>query len=315
MTQPVTHDPTEAAWFGLDSGQSQRSLAAGSLQLRTVRQRGLHPAVTVAVRLMELVRDPEFSVVEVGRLIESDPGLTARVIGIANSPMFPTTVPCRDVTHAVTLVGARTLGDIAAGAAVASLYGRRGLEGRLRAHAVSTAAIARELALQLRLPTQDLFVAGLLHDVGKLILLQARTPEDFGIGSTSYAELIERGGAIPGGVHWQEREALGFDHAAIGSVALDEWGIPQPIPRVVGLHHSIEVAIQRGGRTAELVCLLQVADALAHAFQSPALVEDAVEATRAEQAALAWLGVDEDRLRDLMTELHYAQFTAGDLLA
>ncbi len=304
----------QSIWAGLESYSDATSLARNSAQLQRVQQRGLTPSIAVAARLLRALEDPDFSVREVAAVIESDPGLTVKVLGLANSPMFARPVPCRDVRHAVSLLGARTMGELAAVAAASELWGRAGVESALRGHAVSTACVARELAEMIGRSTSDVFLAALLRDLGKLVLLQGAGDERYGIEGHAYAKMLERRGRKAGGTHLAEQAALGFDHAAMGRAALQGWNIPEPIPSVVGWHHDLDRARQEGGRVAELVSLLRLADALSHAFEGPRLDERAVVSMLREPAAMAALGLTPDQLASMIPQLEYAHASTSGLL-
>jgi len=180
MQQRTEPSVDPSVWLGLEMYTDATTLARRSHQLERVLVRGLQPSIEVAARLLRLLRDPEFELREVSRVIEGDPALTARVLGLSNSAVFARRQPCRDVAHAVTMLGAGTVGELAAVAAIAETYGLRDVEGKLRCHAVATGAVARELCVQRGRPTADVFLAGLLHDLGKLVLLQGAGDESYG---------------------------------------------------------------------------------------------------------------------------------------
>jgi HD-like signal output (HDOD) protein len=301
-------------WFGSEPDSDANTLARDSQQLERVLEAGLCPSVEIATRLMRMLEDPEFSTTDVARLIESDPALTARVLTAANSPVFTLRRSCRSISHAVTILGARTIVELTAAAAVTGLYKHRGTEARLRDHAVSTAAVARELAELLRRPSRDLFLAGLLHDLGKLVLLQGAGEERYGTGGQRYDELLERRLSVSGGTYLLEQAALGFDHAALGCAALSAWGIPDPIPDLVGWHHSIELARRDGGTQQATVCVLRLADSLCHAFEGPRLQDQASQLMLREPAAVAELGLDVDELGLLIPQLQHVHAGAASML-
>ncbi len=314
----MQHSPSpqasEAFWFGSVMDSDACSLAAQSAQLARVDQGGLRGSVETAVRLLRMLDDPDFSVVEVARLIEGDPALTVRVLRAANSPMFSLRRACKEVGHAVTMLGARTMGEVAAAAAAADLFGRYGVESRLRNHAVSSAALARELARQTGRESRDLFLAGLLHDVGKLVLLQGAGEERYGLSGQTYKQILEQRASQVNGTHLLEQTALGFDHAALGQAALEAWGIPDPIPSVVGLHHNVSKALTSDERGKELACLLRVADYLAHAFEGPKLEDEAAQTQLREPAAMAALGLEVEELQGMIPQLRYVHNGAAGLL-
>lgn len=310
-TSPA-HDPF--VWFGSESDSDATSLAKDSPQLECVLARGLCPSMEIAARLLKMLEDPEFSTTDVARLIESDPALAARVLGTANSPLFTRRKPCRSIPHAVTMLGARTIGELTAAAAVSELFGRSGAEARLRSHAVSTAAVTKELAELLSRPSHDLFLAGLLHDLGKLVLLQGAGDERYGAGGQRYVELLERRLGTSGGTHLLEQAALGFDHAALGCAALQAWGIPDPVPDLVGWHHSVEHARRDGGDLLASTCVLRLADSLSHAFEGPRLQDQAAQLQLREPAAVAELGLEPEALELIIPQLQHVHMNAAGML-
>jgi len=314
MQQRTESSVDPSVWLGLEMYTDGTTLARRSPQLERVLARGLLPSIEVAARLLRLLRDPEFQLREVSRVIQCDPALTARVLGLSNSAVFARSRPCRDVAHAVTMLGAGTVGELAAVAAVGEAYGLRGVEGKLRSHAVATAAVARELCVQLGRPTVDVFLAGLLHDLGKIVLLQGAGDESYGTGGMDYQVLLQRRAGQSCGTHLLEQSALGFDHADMGCVALEAWNIPEPIPRVIGWHHSLERVLQEGGRTAELVCLVRVADSLAHVFAGPRYDDRTAGALLREPAAMAGLGLSLDDLLPLIPQLRHANSSSAGML-
>ncbi len=312
---PCTASPNDPfVWFGSESDSDATALARDSLQLERVLAKGLRPAVEIAARLMQMLEDPEFRSTEVARLLESEPVLAARVLGAANGPVFTLRQPCRSIRHAVSMLGARTIGELTAAVAVSELFGGSQAEARLRSHAVSTAALARELAQLLGRPSRDLFLAGLLHDLGKLVLLQGAVDERYGTGGQRYRELLERRLGVSGGTHLLEQAALGFDHAAMGCAALQAWGIPDPIPDLVGWHHSVEHARRDGGELSASVCVLRLADSLAHAFEGPRLQDQAAQLQLREPTAVAELGLDTEELGQIIPRLQYVHASAAGML-
>jgi HD-like signal output (HDOD) protein len=95
---------------------------------------------------------------------------------------------------------------------------------------------------------------GLLHDIGKLLIMQTR--------HQSYAELVAAAAGVPDELHLQEREFLGYDHAVLGGHVLAKWGLPYPVPKIVAWHHQPARAYQEGGPVAVLVAVLRIADVI-----------------------------------------------------
>ncbi|MGH7326745.1 MAG: HDOD domain-containing protein [Polyangiaceae bacterium] len=127
----------------------------------------------------------------------------------------------------------------------------------LHEHARIAGALARHLAPEWRLPADEMFASAFLHDIGKWVLLDAE-PE--------YAEIFTHHGKRFEGTLDEERGVFGFDHAELAEHVLTAWAAPQPIARVVGLHHDPAAAFDHSAGMASRVALLRLVDRLAHAY-------------------------------------------------
>ena len=246
----VAGDALEELWFGEDDPAQSRSAASHSLAEQMARIQVLRPFPVAAARLIRLLSDPGFDQREVVAVLESDPGLAAKTFAVANSPLFRGRVACNDLDTVIKRLGARNLRDVAIGVSAMSMFSdATGVGVTLRDHCVGVGAVARILA-DLAAPSSasTLFLAGLLHDAGKLLLIQT--------GELSYegeAFAIEETQIL-------ERELLGYDHAVLGGNVMKLWRIPDPVSDVVAWHHQPGRAIEHGGEVAVTVALLRAAD-------------------------------------------------------
>jgi HD-like signal output (HDOD) protein len=246
----VASDALEELWFGEDDPAQSRSAARHSLAEQMARIQGLRPFPVAAGRLIRLLSDPGFDQREVVEVLESDPGLAAKTLAVANSPLFRSRVACNGLDTAIKRLGARNLRDIAIGVSAMSMFSdAAGIGVTLRDHSVGVGAVARILA-DLAAPSSasTLFLAGLLHDVGKLLLIQT--------GELSYegpAFAVEETTVL-------EREMLGYDHAVLGGSVMKLWRIPDPVSDVIAWHHQPGRALELGGDVAITVALLRAAD-------------------------------------------------------
>jgi putative nucleotidyltransferase with HDIG domain len=128
-----------------------------------------------------------------------------------------------------------------------------GVGQEIRDHSAGTAAVARELAFRLgrTMASPKVFLAGLLHDIGKLLLMQT--------GDADYAALAKENLA-PNTLHLKEQAQWGYDHAILGGQALLSWKLPEPIPQIVACHHQPKVAQTQSALVTLSVDLLRVAD-------------------------------------------------------
>ena len=185
-------------------------------------------------RLNEAINHPRTSVNDIARIITEDQGLTARLLRLANSPMFGWFGKVDSINRAVTIIGTQQLRDLALAASVMGVF--RGIPPELMdmpgfwRHSIACGIIARTLAVWRRdTNVERFFVAGMLHDVGQIIMAVA-VPDlvrDILVESRETAELLQV----------RERQRLGFDHADAGSALLKAWKIPANIVEPVECHH------------------------------------------------------------------------------
>ncbi len=193
----------------------------------------------VALRIARMVDDPRSSANDVGREISLDAALTARVLRIVNSPAFGHSGKIATVSRAITVLGLRQVRDLTVGLTAIHTFDGIGnelvtMESFWR-HSVLCAVAAGEIAA-LRGRDETPFVAGLLHDIGKLVLFsRAAEPERrallMSVDSIDDEELF-----------LCERAVLGFDHAAVGLALARNWAMPLLLQECIAFHHEPELA-------------------------------------------------------------------------
>lgn len=186
-------------------------------------------------RLTELSEDPRADLGEFAELVHEDPAMTARVLRLVNSPLFRFGGQVDSIRRAISLIGVRELHNLALAVSATRVFD--GLPGHLVnmaqfwRHSLCCALVSRELALRLReRETERFFVAGLLHDVGALVLY-SHVPEQ-ALAAIEQAEAARRP------LVEVERELLGFDHAELGGELLRRWRLPEHIVAAVEGHHG-----------------------------------------------------------------------------
>jgi len=211
-------------------------------------------------RLNEAINHPRSSIDDISRIITEDQGLTARLLRLANSPMFGCYARVESITKAATIIGTQQLRDLALAASVMGVF--KGIPEDLLnmtsfwRHCIACGIIARSLAVYRRESNVErLFVAGMLHDVGQVVLAAAR-PEL----SREILELQRDTGRF---YLELERERLGFDHAELGGALLKKWKIPACIFEPVACHHNPGTAEQFRIESA----LIHLADIICQAME------------------------------------------------
>lgn len=194
----------------------------------------------VYLQINELVDNPRSTAAEIAQTVERDVGLTARILKIVNSPYygFPSTVDT--ISRAITIIGTRDLRDLALATTTIDLFA--GMEHRQEnirdfwRHSIYVAVIAKMLAeSRHERHTERYFVAGLLHDIGRLIMFQA-LPE---VANLSIRQAYEQGELL----YRTERALIGFTHTDIGKSIAEQWNLPAYLVEAIAYHHEPDQAI------------------------------------------------------------------------
>jgi putative nucleotidyltransferase with HDIG domain len=191
------------------------------------------------LRLAKELSSPFSTIESITDVVKEDPALTVKLLQIVNSAAFGVSRKVTSVPEAVQLIGTQILRAIMLTVQAFKFYESTSMRSvsltQLWNHSLRTAIAAERLARFEQLPPQwceEAFVAGLLHDIGKLILAANVDDEYEVIFRKSRAENIP--------LDQLEREAFGATHAQIGAYLLGLWGIPENIINTVELHHNPE---------------------------------------------------------------------------
>lgn len=234
---------------------------------------------------------------DIGHIIERDPALTARVLRVANSAAFSRGDPVTSIGAAVGRLGMGHVRSLCLAVGVVRAFGdasRRLDHKRYWQHSAAVGMVAERLTdLSKRYAQVDgaeAYTAGLLHDVGLLILDQF-FPEDFaGAQEEMEADMASR---------WRvEAAQLGVDHGEIGGRVLDRWQLPEAVRRAVGFHHQPDQAAEAG---RDLATVIWAAEALCTASGLELAQEGAAEVAPAE--VFERLGVPADRREPFLAEV------------
>jgi HD-like signal output (HDOD) protein len=224
---------------------------------------------SVIVRVNEQLNNPKTSALELARTILGDQALTARLLRLVNSPFYGFPRRISTVTEAVTILGFQPVRNLLLTSSVVDLLATEDTPEfsptALWEHSVGTAVTAGLLARYTRHEEQEeVFVAGLLHDVGKLVM--------FHCISKDYVKVIETGRTEDLTLRAAEQKLLGYAHDQVGRLLAERWKLPVRLSEAIGCHHRPDLA-QMGKREAAIV---HAADVIARALGFGSGGDDAV---------------------------------------
>ncbi len=226
------------------------------------------PLPILANRIINTCFDDQVTFHEMAALIKQDPVLTARILILINSPAFALPTKIEDLSHAISLLGKKQVRNLALSVTIFDTFttGGKKREQEMAAfwqHCIACAHTCKELAKQLNYPQpEEAFIAGLLHDIGKLIAYH-RLEENF-------TQLLSqlKNPTVDKRQEWpplnQEKETLGAGHHLIGKWAAEAWNFPTPIIEAVWLHHQPPTSSRN--EVPSLPLLVRFADALCNLY-------------------------------------------------
>jgi putative nucleotidyltransferase with HDIG domain len=222
-----------------------------------VHSQHIAPMPSIARRAFELSLDPNAEAKDFVLLLESDEALAARVMKIANSVFFDRGSSSKTLEESVLTIGLNELRGLLQSTTLSEVFPCRSpLRMSYWEHDVATALIARMLAKKLGTGNSEIaFLAGLMHDIGKLLLLQ-RLPEV----SRDIFNRTRKAGLLSVET---EYEVIPFDHTEAGVLVAEKWNFSPQIARVIRSHHASWDSVECKDKTVRLV---KASDLIAHAL-------------------------------------------------
>lgn len=222
-----------------------------------VRQvRDLPALPDAVVRVMHLTDDPKSGIADVAKVLISDQALAARVLKLANSAFYGSSRRIATISEAVVILGMRTTRNLVMASGCQEMLENEVAgyclpRGALLRHSLACASVAQALAKRVKYRgTEEAFVAGLLHDLGKVVMNLYLRDQFIQVliqvaaGKMAYSEA--------------ERAVFSFDHAEAGAYLLERWNLPASLVAAVRYHHA---PLDAPG-DSPLPCLVHVADAV-----------------------------------------------------
>lgn len=254
----------------------------------------LPPMPQTVHRAREIIADANSSFKDLAKVLETDPGLATKVLKMANSSYYGLSGEVSSLQHASVVLGHKTIGELMTVAGTSAILGKTlpgyGLDaGDLWQHSMGVAFGSRIIAKKKRPAlVDDAFAAGIIHDSGKLIL------DKYILERKESFEKFMAGGE--NGFLAAEKAILGFDHAEIAYDVCRSWHVPEALTVAIRYHHCPS---ESGGN--ELACIVHIADSMAIMTGLGTGIDGMMY--RMDQKAMESLGLKEDDMPEVMTEL------------
>jgi len=216
---------------------------------------------TVVSEVLRLTDDPSVTMAEVGQAIEKDPVLAARILKLSNSPYYGMRQFVGTLKLALVVLGVREVRNIILGVSVIQSLcddpSEAGLPKEFWVHCVVAAALSRMLGAHLKLGLQgEAFVSGLLHDIGKLILIRKL--------GVPYVEVYRQSGGISDPLCEAELRYLGFTHADAAAALASRWNFPATLTDAISMHHANDDVRLHLAKDPQLAAVIRLANLAAH---------------------------------------------------
>ncbi len=206
------------------------------IRRRVVSLGGLPTLPEVATKVMTLAQNPETSIQDIGKVVQTDPSLAGRILKVANSAYYGLSNQVGSLNLALVLLGMKNIITIVTSVSIFQAFkAQPGTAGFSRkefwSHSGACAKASELLCKELGLSFDgEAFVCGLMHDIGKIVM-DVVFHEDF----VEVVRIAERD-SIP--MYKAEEEVLGITHAMIGKWVAEKWKFPEPILHAISSHHS-----------------------------------------------------------------------------
>ena len=241
-----------------------------------------------------MVLNPRTSAKEVAQLISTDPALTSKVLQVVNSPFYGFPNRITTVTHAIVILGFNTMKSIVLSSTIFDLFRKDSRAGGFdRAefwkHSIACGSAAKALGRRIGYSAlEEIFIAGLLHDIGKLVLDQFLHEK--------YVAALEEARRREILLLEAEQEILGITHADVGAWLFEKWSLSRGLVETTRCHHNTSLA-REAQKLAEVI---HAADILARAVRYGSGGDGKIPAL--SESAWKSLGLGEALFDDLLQE-------------
>ena len=255
------------------------------------QQLGLPALPDVANQVISASFDADCDISRLAKIIERDQLMAGHILRRSNSAMFGGAVQITSLQQALSRLGLKSIRDVALMVSVENeVFRVKGYEEEAQAqfqHSILTAALSQEVARLAGSDVEESFLCGLLHDIGRPVLLQAILDLKVRVEIKTRTKFEVSAEAV--------RDAVSRHHGRVGADLADSWSMPESFADVIRNHHQPDQA-----ESASSLChVIHLADLLSHAY----LDGDAELETFAENPSLEKLGISRESLGGLLEKL------------
>ncbi len=225
-------------------------------------------------KILELTRNLDCEPKQLVQVIEKDPVMTVKILRVLNSAYYSLPNKITSVNHSVVYLGFNTIKNLALSIASVGILPKQNIAGfdiqQYLLHSLTTAGIAKLLGAKLPgTDPMDCYIAGLLHDFGKVVFAQFL--------SNDFSQAMLKSSHETLSLHVAEQQIIGVDHSVVGSMLAEKWQFPQALIDCIRNHHSDE---GEGGMWASIYAANQISKKMAFGNSGNPCIEPLPPAVR-----------------------------------
>ena len=217
-------------------GQEEGKYAKIEKIVKMVNKSEISSVQNVVSGITKIINDPKSSAKDLKEIIQIDPPLTGKLLKLANSVYYSPRTQISEIQQAIIWVGYDALKELALSQKVCEIFaGNSTIEGYSKTllwkHSVAVSLLGKMIyRKEFREKGENIYVAGLLHDIGIIVLDQFCEDE--------FRLILNRTKTEKKNHTKTEKEVLGFDHTEVGKAMTKDWNLPQELVEVIGCHHN-----------------------------------------------------------------------------